>query len=174
MNIGDICWLNGPNGKVRQAVAQGCRAAKRQKREDAEAKKLEAESAKAAWRFKFTSGEVVYLENVTAKKVNELQDTCWALGQNDEGMRDALIVTIKSQLSHPDVQNNLKFAGLYVSHCHVTNKNQSPQLPLAIPLLNRTLPLKFAWDSSGPSLYITFVLPRLIHASYAKHSFTIV
>ena len=133
MNVGEIRWLTGPDGKAKRMEAQEGRAAKRWKKEDAEAKKSEAESARAARRFKFMNGEVVYSGNVTTKKVDELRDICWALGQNDEGTKDVLIATIKSQLAHPHVQNNLKLAGLYIGRRPATNENQPPQSPLAFP-----------------------------------------
>ena len=57
------------------------------------------------------------------KKVDKLQDICWALGQNDEGTKDVLIATIKSQLAHLHVQNNLKLAGLYIGCRPATDKN---------------------------------------------------
>ena len=88
------------------------------------------ESARAAQRFKFTNSEVVYSGNVTTKKVDKLRDICWALGQNDEGTKDVLIATIKSQLAHPHVQNNLKLAGLYIGHRPATDENRPPQSPL--------------------------------------------
>ena len=63
------------------------------------------------------NSEVVYSGNATTKKVDELQDICWALGQNNEGMKDILIATIKLQLTHLHVQNNPKLVGLYIG-CH--------------------------------------------------------
>ena len=47
INVGDIRWLTGLNGKVRTAAAQEGREAKWQKKEGAEAKKSEAESVRA-------------------------------------------------------------------------------------------------------------------------------
>ena len=123
MNIGEIRWLTGLDGKAKRVEAQEGRAAKKRKKEDAEAKKSEAESARAARRFKFTNSEVVYSGNVTTKKVDELWDICWALGQNDEGTKDVLIATIKLQLTHPHVQNNPKLAGLYIGRRPAADEN---------------------------------------------------
>ena len=142
INVGDIRWLTGPNGKVRTAAAREGREAKQQKKEGAEAKKSEAESVRAERRQKFTNGEVVYLGNLTAKKVDELRDICWALGQKDEGMKDALIAMIKMQLARPSIQNNLKFSGLYVGRRLAANENQPPPpAPAHPPLTSHVIAL---------------------------------
>ena len=132
---------------------------------DAEAKKSEVESARVVQRFKFTNGEVVYSGNVIMKKVDELWDICWAMGQNNEGTKDVLIATIKSQLAHPHVQNNPKLAGLYIG-CHpAADKNQPSQSPLTFPLpapAHQSSILQTISLANPPS--ISYFQPYPIHA----------
>ena len=66
-------------------------------------------------------------------QVDELQDICWALGQNNKGTKDILIATIKLQLTHMHAQDNPKLVGLYIGHCPAANKNWPPQSPLTFP-----------------------------------------
>ena len=44
MDVGDVRWLTGPRGEELREVARESRAAKKQKKDDADAKKAEAES----------------------------------------------------------------------------------------------------------------------------------
>ena len=127
---------------MRTAAAWEGREAKPQEKEGAEVKTSEAESARAEQRQKFTNGEVVYLGNLTTKKVDELQDICWGLGQKDEGTKDALIAMIKTQLARPSMQNNLKFLGLYVGHHLAADENQHPPpAPAHPPLTSHVIAL---------------------------------
>ena len=44
MDVGDVRWLTGPRGEELREVARESRAAKKQKKDNADAKKAETES----------------------------------------------------------------------------------------------------------------------------------
>ena len=48
MDVGDVCWLTGPRGQEFRQVAQEGRATKKQKTDDADAKKAEVDSQRQA------------------------------------------------------------------------------------------------------------------------------
>lgn len=59
MDVSDVCWLTGPRGQGFVQAAREGRAAKKQKKDDADAKKAEVVSQRQARRLAFTNGCLV-------------------------------------------------------------------------------------------------------------------
>ena len=163
MDVGDVCWLTGLRGQgFVQAVWEG-RAAKKQKKDDADVKKADAVNQRQARWLAFTNGEVLFSGNVALKKVDELKDICWALAASEEGTKDTPIATIKTCLADPAIQNSLKFSGLYFGRRPTaTDENAPPPPPHSPPPTRHPDPPLASIPSSRPALSWTNIFHFLL------------
>jgi len=95
--------------------------------------------------------EVVFSGRLSSKKVENLRDIAYALAISEEGTKEALITSIKSNLeAHPELRQNPRFAGLFSNRGQQrsasTKENVAPQSlgPVAGPSSHRA-------TSAGPS-----------------------
>ena len=79
MDVANVCWLTGQGGQGFVQAAWEGRVAKKQKKDDAGAKKADAVNQRQAHWLAFMNGKVLFSGNVASKKVDELKDICWAL-----------------------------------------------------------------------------------------------
>ena len=145
-------------------AAQEARAAKKEKKYDADVKKAEAVNQRQAHRSAFMNGEVLFSGNVTLKKVDELKDICGALAASEVGTKDVLIATIKTHLANPAIQSSLKFSGLYFGHCPTaTDENAPPPPPHSPPPTCHPDPPLALIPSSRPAPTLYLPPPSLYH-----------
>ena len=146
---------------------QESQEAKKQKKDDVEAKKAEAESQRQACQMVFMNGEMVFSGNVASKKVEDLWDICWALAGKNDGTKDMLLTMIKTCLTNPAVQNSMKFLGLYFGHCPAAaaTTDENGHVPM-LPICHPDLPAASAAASTLASTLHLPAMPVLPPPSY--------
>ena len=142
MHVPEVRWLMGNKGREHWRVEEVMIQAKKQKKADVVARKEQAEAEKQQRRREMMLGtrEIVFLGGLSSKKVEDLRDIAYALAISEEGTKEVLVASIKSNLeTQPELQQNPRFAGLFSSRSQQRpapmNENipPQPQGPIADP-----------------------------------------
>ena len=116
VSVAGVRWMTGPVGRATMDAHDTEVEAKRQKKADTAAKKLQVEVDRQKRRGEIASGalQVLYSGALGSKKVEELREIAWGLGLKEDGVKEDYIKAIKGHLdAHPELRDINRWTGLF-------------------------------------------------------------
>ena len=137
-------WLGSRQGKEIAESNWQLRASKQQKKDEAATRKVQEEADRWKRRQDIMLGVAAgFSGSISSQKVGELRDIAYALGLEDSGTKETLIVQIKTHFDeNPALKNQPIFSGLFSSlHGHkraAPDHNENKDHPLNRPRTEAT------------------------------------